>query len=386
MRSAVRLKCAKSLQVPRSETAGRLAVQLAKALDGVCALSAERGHGVAGQSDLPRAEDLGVAGQDLLDERRAGSRQPHDEHRQFAFQPKAADPLEEIRRADRDHLGDERLVLFRVVLLAALAPLGQLQRVAPIEVLGGLGILAPRVQDLGQAEVQQQSLCVRQLRFLQQAALRGQILLRKFAAQEFRQFVMREGEPGIVPQRGAEAVFRALKIADLLQSAAQVAVRLGIVRLQFQCPAVAGDRFVQLPLLLQGSAQVVVRLGKVRLQFQCPAAAGDRFVQLPLLLQGIAQVVVCLGIVRLQFQCPAVAGDRFVQLPLVLQCIAQVVVRLGIVRLQFQCPAEAGDRFVQLPLVLQRNAQVVVCLGIVRLQFQCPAEAGDRFVQLPLVL
>ena len=140
--------------MPRSETVGRLAVQLAKALDGVCTLSAERGHGVAGQFDLPRAEDLGMAGQDLLDERRAGSRQPHDEHREFAFQPKAADPLEEIRRADRDHPGDERLVLFRVVLLAALAPLGQLQGVAPIEVLGGLGILAPRVQDLGQAEVQ----------------------------------------------------------------------------------------------------------------------------------------------------------------------------------------------------------------------------------------
>ena len=35
----------------------------------------------------------------------------------------------------------------------------------------------------------------------------------KFAAQEFRQFVMREGEAGIVPQRGAEGVFRALKIA-----------------------------------------------------------------------------------------------------------------------------------------------------------------------------
>ena len=36
------------------------------------------------------------------------------------------------------------------------------------EVLGSFGILAPRVQDLGQAEVQQQSLCIRQLRFLQQ--------------------------------------------------------------------------------------------------------------------------------------------------------------------------------------------------------------------------
>jgi hypothetical protein len=54
---------------------------------------------------------------------------------------------------------------------------------------------------------------------------------------------MRQGER-IVPQRGAEGVLRGLKIAHLLQSATQVAVRVGIVRLQFQCAAVAGDRFV----------------------------------------------------------------------------------------------------------------------------------------------
>ena len=61
--------------------------------------------------------------------------------------------------------------------------------------------------------------------------LRSQILLWKFAAQKFRQFVMREGEPGIVPQRGAEGIFRALKIAYLLQSAAQVVMCLGKIRL-----------------------------------------------------------------------------------------------------------------------------------------------------------
>ncbi len=162
----------------------------------------------------------------------------------------------------------------------------------------------------------------------------------------------------------------------ILECKEQVAVGLGIVRLQFQCPAVAGDRFVQLPLVLQHVAQVVVRLGIVRLQFQCPAAAGNRFVQLSLVLQGNAQVVVCLGIVRLQFQRPAVAGDRFVQLSLVLEGKAQVVVRLGKVRLQFQCPAAAGDRFVQLPLVLQDDAQVVVGLGIVRVSV--PVPGGSR--------
>ena len=72
-------------------------------------------------------------------------------------------------------------------------------------------------------------------------------------------------------------------------------------------------------------AQVVVGLGMVRLQFQCPAVAGDRFVQLSLVPQGDAQVVVGLGIVRLQFQCPAVAGDRFVQLPLACNAMPRLV-------------------------------------------------------------
>ena len=126
-----------------------------------------------------------MAGEDLLDERRAGSRQPHDEHRKFAIQAEAADPLEEGRRAGRDHAVDKKLVAFRVVLPAALAPLGQLQGVAAIEVLGGLGILADRVEDLGQAEVHQQPLCVRQLPFLaeQIAAARRDPAARKPAAE-----------------------------------------------------------------------------------------------------------------------------------------------------------------------------------------------------------
>ena len=82
----------------------------------------------------------------------------------------------------------------RVVLLAAFAPLGQLQGVAQFEVPGGLGILAPRVEDLGQAEVQQQSLRVGQLLFLQQPAQLGQIILGKFSAEEFGQFVMRDAD------------------------------------------------------------------------------------------------------------------------------------------------------------------------------------------------
>jgi hypothetical protein len=57
------IQSAKRLQVPRRETAGRLAAQLAKALSQVRILSAERGYSVASQLDFPRAEDPGIVQQ-----------------------------------------------------------------------------------------------------------------------------------------------------------------------------------------------------------------------------------------------------------------------------------------------------------------------------------
>ena len=139
--------------------------------------------------------------------------------------------------------------------------------VAPIEVLGGLGILALRVEDLGQAEVKQQSFRVRQIRFFQQVALRGPIRLGKSAAHERRQIVMRDGEAGIVLQRRAERRFRGLEVADLLQSAAQVVVRVGKIGLQLECPVEAGDGFLQLALVLQRNTKIVIGLGKAGLEF-----------------------------------------------------------------------------------------------------------------------
>ena len=386
MRSAAGLSARSLSKCRDSQPLGRRAVQPAKGLDGVGALFAERGHGVAGQLDLPRAEDLGVAGQDLLDERGAGSRQPHDEDRQLAFQPEAADPREELRRADCDHPGDEQ-----TRTLSGRIPGRSLRHsdscsALPRSRCSAASAYSPRAsRTWARPKCNNNRSASVKSAVLQQAALRSQILLRKFAAQEFRQVVMRGGEAGIVPQGGAEAVFRALKIAHLLQSVAQVVVGLGMVRLQFQCPAIAGDRFVQLPLFFQ--ARCPGCCAPRHSPASVPVPGGSRRPLRPVSPGPSRQCPGCvrLGVVRLQFQCPAVAGDRFVQFPLVLQGIAQVVVGLGEVRLQFQCPAAAGDRFVQLPLVLQGIAQVVVGLGKVRLQFQCPAAAGDRFVQLPLV-
>ena len=111
--------------------------------------------------------------------------------------------------------------------------------------------------------------------------------------------------------------------------AAQIAVGLGVVRLQFQRAAVTGDRFLQFSLALQRAAQGGVGLGIVRLQLQrrggrrrsppraslgsarrrpdccarrhssasVPGAAvsGDCLARLLLVDQGIAQIEICLG-------------------------------------------------------------------------------------------
>ena len=242
--------------------------------------------------------------------------------------------------------------------------------------------------------------------------MRRQVLLRKFAAEEFRQFVLGEGEAGAVPQSGAKRVSARRKIAHLLQNGAQVAVRLGEVRPEFQLrggsrrrrrpaapgrerqrpgccalwrspasvrrPAAAGDGFVQFSQVLQGDAEVVVRFDVVRPQFQRPAVTGDGFVQISLVLAGDAGVVVRLGKVRLQFHCAAIGSDCLGKLPLLLEDAAEAVVGLGEVRLQLQRPAATGGGFVQLPLAVEGDAQVVVGRGEVWLQVRRPAIASDR--------
>ncbi len=160
-------------------------------------------------------------------------------------------------------------------------------------------------------------------------------------------------------------------------------MRLGVVRFQFQRPAVAGERFVELPLFIQRHAEVVVRLGEVRLQFQRPAVAGDRFVQLLLVLQHVAEVVMRLGEIRLQFHRPAAAGGRFVQLSLVPQGDAQAIVRVGIVRVQGQCPAVAGDRFGDPAQGAIGLSQVAVEEGHVPFQGDCPFDVCDGYLVFP---
>jgi hypothetical protein len=81
-------------------------------------LLAKRNHGIVSQFDLSNAEDPGIAGQDLRDERRAGSRQPHNEHWYLAFRPEAAEGIAQVVVC----LGKVRLELRIVIDLASGGP------------------------------------------------------------------------------------------------------------------------------------------------------------------------------------------------------------------------------------------------------------------------
>ena len=121
-----------------------------------------------------------------------------------------------------------------------------------------------------------------------------------------------------------------------------------------------------------------MRLGIVRLQFQRPAVAGDRFVQLPLVLQRIAQVVVRLGIVRLQFQCPAVAGDRFGNPAQGTIRFPQVVVEGSHIPFQPDRPSDVLDGDLVLAHLVGNHAEKMPRIGMIRLGLRESAGRSAR--------
>ena len=69
-------------------------------------------------------------------------------------------------------------------------------------------------------------------------------------------------------------------------------MRVGILGLELECPAVAADRFIQLAKIEQGEAQVIERDRIVRFQLDRSTVMADRFVDLALVFERGRQVVV----------------------------------------------------------------------------------------------
>ncbi len=107
---------------------------------------------LASVAQLAGAENLRMAGQDLLDQGGARARQAEDEHRPFAVQPPAIHALEQLRR-ERGHDPIHKPCV--VVGVPALTPpraTGLVQSVRVTEAFAGPLVAAVGVVDLGQAE------------------------------------------------------------------------------------------------------------------------------------------------------------------------------------------------------------------------------------------
>ena len=107
-------------------------------------------------------------------------------------------------------------------------------------------------------------------------------------------------------------------------------------------------------------------LGKARLQFQCAAIAGDRFVQFPLLLQSIAQVVLGFREVRIQLQCAAVTGYRFGNPVQGAICFPQVVVEGSRMPLQGDRASNVIDGGLVLARLGSEHAEKMERVGMIR--------------------
>ena len=70
---------------------------------------------LAGERELTRSMDLGMAGKYLFDQGRAGPRQPDDEHGPLRVEPGSREPREEGRIERRDQTRNQVLVLVRLI-------------------------------------------------------------------------------------------------------------------------------------------------------------------------------------------------------------------------------------------------------------------------------
>ena len=155
--------------------------------------------------------------------------------------------------------------------------------------------------------------------------------------------------------------------------------------LKRQCLATTCQCLVQAPEVLQGAAEVAVRLGEIRGDGQCPAVARYRLFKPPQIDQNDAQVVMGFGVTGLDLDRPPVASHGLCQAPEILQDDAQVVMGFGVIRLDLDRPPVARHGFFKPRQLLQRHAQVVVRRGVSGIDIQRHAVARQSLVELPLV-
>jgi hypothetical protein len=109
--------------------------------------------------------------------------------------------------------------------------------------------------------------------------------------------------------------------------------------------------------------QVEVKLGTIRLKFECLPVIADRRRQLPLLYFCIAEVVEGLRMMGLQLQYAAKTGFRFVQLALVGLHVCEAVQRVNMIGVQREGAAIAFGGGAQIVAETVGIGEIVVIVG-----------------------
>ena len=137
-----------------------------------------------------------------------------------------------------------------------------------------------------------------------------------------------------------------------------------------------------LSLRLKGLAEVGVRVGIVRREFDSAPQMGQGLVPLLAIREQVAEVVVGLIEVGEQTQRLFVLRDRLVVASLVGEEQAEVVVRLGQRGVQTRGLFIVLNGAGQVAAGLQRVGEVVVGLGEGGIRFDCAPEAVEGLVEL----
>ena len=88
---------------------------------------------------------------------------------------------------------------------------------------------------------------------------------------------------------------------------------------QIQCWLNRWNGFGSLALLGQSARQIVVRRGEIRLELDRPLEVGNGFIPFPLLTQGVPQIELGNGGMRFELESPLKVWHGFVPFPLVAQ-------------------------------------------------------------------
>ncbi len=261
-----------------------------------------------------------MAGQDLLDQRGAGSRQAEDEDRPLGFQSGTGtgQPGEQARIERAQKAIDELLVLGRLIIQTLLRLLPG-DRVGTGQAVSGTLVIAEGVEHVGQGEQQPGARSLVQRGVGQSGFERGQVGGGQLATEERRQPGVGDRETRLMPDRGSVSRLGPIHRADELVETTQVQVCRGQVGLELHRGQIARAGLVQMPFVLQGPTERQVRRDLTRLERQHATPAGDRFIGLVPLVVNLGQPLPDRGGFRLQRDGFFQPGNGFVQMAPALQ-------------------------------------------------------------------